>query len=399
MGKPVFKRAKHGIHFKNNDGSITANFSGKPCHYLDGAVWRAIDTRLIRLSDGWYGSPHSDVRIHPDGRVKVEGYQQRAELPSAKVGKADNDKLIREFSFGSQELRITEDGFRSEITLNRIPTLAEARKLIASESGTLSKKYLKSLTTATDANGDVHVVTTLAAFRKWLAKAVFPVVIDPDFSTTSDADTGFYSGVPLRNYGAALAIFPGYKMLFRFDLSSITSGSTCSAATIKITTPDTQTRTGTPTISYYKISDANGDWIEGTGIPDTAKTGEPCWSYKAYDATNPISWAGSAGLSTAGTDYINTVLGSVTFPYTCNPGDSYTATFNADGRTVLQSWFGVISNNGLVAIVTSGVGGWTQQVCMSEHATEAYRPVLTVTYTAGGGIIPIVQYYNRLRRN
>ena len=119
IGKPVFKRAKHGIHFQNNEGSITANFSGKPCHYEDGGIWKPIDTKLVLLPDGFYGCPHSPVRVHSDGRVKVEGadYLQRTELPSAKTGLADGDKLIREFSFGKQELRITEGGFRSEITL------------------------------------------------------------------------------------------------------------------------------------------------------------------------------------------------------------------------------------------------------------------------------------------
>ena len=35
VGLPLFKRAKHGIHFKQNDGSILANFSGKPsCRIL-----------------------------------------------------------------------------------------------------------------------------------------------------------------------------------------------------------------------------------------------------------------------------------------------------------------------------------------------------------------------------
>lgn len=63
MGKPVFKRAKHGIHFQNNDGSITANFSGKPCHYEDGGIWKPIDTGLLALADGWRSTSTGRVRL------------------------------------------------------------------------------------------------------------------------------------------------------------------------------------------------------------------------------------------------------------------------------------------------------------------------------------------------
>ena len=162
---PLFKRAKHGIHFKQNDGSVLANFSGKPCHYFDtDGLWKPIDTKLLSLGDGFYGCPHSKVNIHPDGRVRVTGtdYLQQVELPSAQTGLVDGDKLVRKFAFGEQRLWVTEDGFRSEIQLNRIPTLTEARKLIASESGTLSKEYLKSLTTAVDATGNEHTYSTLS---------------------------------------------------------------------------------------------------------------------------------------------------------------------------------------------------------------------------------------------
>lgn len=406
MGKPVFKRAKHGIHFKNNDGSITANFSGKPCHYLDGAVWRAIDTKLIRLSDGWYGSPHSGVRIHPDGRVKVEGYQQRAELPSAKVGKADNDKLIREFSFGSQELRITEDGFKSEITLNRIPTLAEARKLIASESGTLSKKYLKSLTTATDANGDVHVVTTLAAFRTWLAKAVFPVVIDPDFSlgSTSFGDFTFVGGGnATRNYGTATSTAPAsgneLAAIMRFDLSSINSSSTCNATTLKLTRLNSSVNTRAMVV--VSVASGNTSWIAGTKNGSIAGSGEPCWNALAADGAGGVTtaWAGSAGMSTSGTDYEATLLMERNVTSSDAQNGQISFDFNATGVARVEDWFGAVNTNyGMIFKAKTNAYG-DVRVALSDNATESYRPILTVTYTAGGSITPIVQYYNRLRRN
>ena len=73
-GLKVVKRAKHSIHFDKGNGEIVANFSGAPCHFLDGKIWKPIDTKLLLLSDGFYGCPHSDVKIHKDGRVKAGGY-------------------------------------------------------------------------------------------------------------------------------------------------------------------------------------------------------------------------------------------------------------------------------------------------------------------------------------
>ena len=97
-GKPVYKRAKHGIHFQNGDGSITANFSGKPCHYQDGAEWKPIDTTHLLGGDGKWGCPHSPVRIGTDGTVSIVGsnYAQRARLFSAgRAGSMERDEIQR----------------------------------------------------------------------------------------------------------------------------------------------------------------------------------------------------------------------------------------------------------------------------------------------------------------
>ncbi len=393
-GLPVAKRARHAIHFKNNDGSITANFAGNPVHYLDGGIWKPIDTKLIALGDGFYGCPHSKVKIKPDGTVAVAGtdYVQRIELPSAQTGLLDGDKLIRKFAFGEQRMWVTEDGFRSEIQLNRIPTLTEARKLIATESGTLSREYLKSLTTATDANGSVHTYSTLTAFRTWLASAVFPVTIDPDFSTTSgnSGDTWLQSANPNYNFG--VSDYLSAAILIRYDLSSISSSATCTATDLHLYKSTVAGSARLRVANIYKITDANGDWVEGTKNSATAGTGEPCWNYKAYNTT---AWAGSAGMATAGTDYVNTILApQLTTDRTAAQYTEYKFEFNADGLAVVQDWFGDASNNGFFVTETGAVS-----FCSGEHAETSYLPVLTVTYTAGGSIIPIVNYYNRLRRN
>ena len=95
--KPISKRAAHGIHFDLGNGQRIAHFTGAPCHYLDSGIYKPIDTKLLAASGGFYGCPHSDVLVHPDGRVKVAGtdYQQYTELPGAPTGSLDNDRIVQ----------------------------------------------------------------------------------------------------------------------------------------------------------------------------------------------------------------------------------------------------------------------------------------------------------------
>jgi hypothetical protein len=165
------------------------------------------------------------------------------------------------------------------------------------------------------------------------------------------------------------------RELQRWDLSDIPSGATCDAAVLSLYDTNWVSRTSDNTINIYEIADANGDWIEGTAR-DKVQNGSPCWDYKAY---NSGAWAGSAGLSTSGTDYINTSLGSAIF--TDGVSGYRTITLNADGRSVVAGWFGEATNNGVI-LRGSGTGGWTEWV--SRSGTDGQRPYLTVTYTVSG---------------
>lgn len=369
-GKQVTKRAKYGIHFDNGDGQTLAHFSGKPCHWQDtDGLWKPIDTRLVLMPDGFYGCPHSPVRVHKDGHVKVTGsdYTQYAGLPSASEGLVDGDKIVRIFRFGEQRLWVTEGGFHSEIVLNRIPTLSEAKKLIASEGGTLPRDYWKSLTTATDANDNIHTFTTLSAFRTWLTSAAFPVVIDPDFVSAggSAKDTSINSAYPDTIYTTNGYLYYGetQKVLMHFDLSSVDSGSITSAASITLTNGWSM---GGVSISFYGLASANADWRNANN-PEA-----PTWNHKRKD--NATAWAGSAGCSTAGTDYINTLL--CTFSESSAWSGAKTHSFNSDGLTVIDDWYGETSNSGFISWATSG----SIQPYSGDYSSG--KPTLSVTYSA-----------------
>lgn len=198
------------------------------------------------------------------------------------------------------------------------------------------------------------------------------------------ADTRLISNAINNNYGTDTVVGVGrfvydtniQKPLLRFDLSLFT-GNVISASLDLFIADTTYSYAGT-IVDIYKISNANGDWIEGT-VGSAAQTGSPCWKYKAYHASTPTNWAGSAGLSTAGTDYIDTVIGTFTVPSSFSVGTKLTASLSA---SVVNEWMGESTNNGILLrarTLTGSNQGF--HFCTKEHATESYRPTLTVTYS------------------
>lgn len=204
-----------------------------------------------------------------------------------------------------------------------------------------------------------------------------------------------------RNTGASTYLqLSNVKQLLRFSLSSISSSAIINSATLRFTVEHVTLQSRTTAFRIYKIADANGDWIEGTKNYTTAGAGEPTMNCKEADGSGGITtyWAGGGNFGVAGTDYVNTELASyLSISDSCSVGDTYTFTFNASGLAVLQDWFGDVTNNGLV---TSSGTSVNIGLASKEHATESYRPVLSVTYTTGStGVPKHFLHYARLRSN
>lgn len=265
-------------------------------------------------------------------------------------------------------------------------------------------------TTATDANGTALPCTGSYAsgyieFQADVTGAVYPVIIDPDFAigNTNYGDFGMHpGGAPhynsQKNYGASptFVISNGVNAIFRFDLSTIPSGSTCTAVTFK-PTKVSGSSTNNRTYYIYSLAKANKDWIEGTKNGEQAGSGEPCYAARKADGSGGVTeaWAGSEGCNTSGTDYEATALMSVTQNSAAANPTQYEWTFNEDGIARVEEWFGSITKN--YGMMIKGNAYEESTFAFSENATESYRPILTVTYT--GGIQKHYLHYARLRGN
>jgi hypothetical protein len=128
-----------------------------------------------------------------------------------------------------------------------------------------------------------------------------------DAMLATDDGTSYH---PDNNYGGAGAALVGrndttsglYTELLHFDLSSIPSEITSASLYFYNLTGVG----GTWTVYAYRILSGNSGWVEGTK-DDATEVGSVCWNKRVYNTDN---WAGSAGCSTADTDYDSSALGS-----------------------------------------------------------------------------------------
>jgi len=124
--------------------------------------------------------------------------------------------------------------------------------------------------------------------------------------------------------------------IFKWDVSSVIGRVT--EAQLLFYRTNTSSVVATYTSSFYSISQANSDFVVGNGNP--APSGICCNAAKKADGSGGITeaWAGSAGLQTAGVDYINTLLGVLTFYRTGTAGDVYVMNFNEAGVDLINGW-------------------------------------------------------------
>lgn len=372
--RPVVKRAKHALHFRRPGGLVEAHFTGVPCHYLENGLWLPIDTRLIALPDGSFSAPHSDIRIHKDGRVRAGEYLQFTDIPGAKAGRVDGDKVVRAFPGGEQWMILKENGFREEIHLEKrggIPAV----KFLSQKTGKMPSHYQARELLAEDAKGRLFVFSgNEQVFADWLDQAVFPVVIDPDFaagtadkfvyglnatyatarstSSASDNSSNYIRiGQVLSGAGGNYGCYRGFEV---FDTSSIEDAATVQQNNLKAVCI-----TDFSSVADFDVQIIKQDWSSGTD----EQLYDNCLAGIADDAI----WRNTSGMS------LNTQYTS---------GNLSTAWVNKTGNT----YYSFRSSRDLAG-TSPGTGGFLAEyiyLASQNHATASYRPVLAVVYGSAG---------------
>lgn len=205
----------------------------------------------------------------------------------------------------------------------------------------------------------------------------------------SNAVTGTYTGMnyeviisstPNQNYGTTTSIQAGSvtgekrKALIRFDLSAFSGYTVQGDATFTLYQ---RNPFGAQTdMSLYQISAANAGWIQGNG-GNPADPGEAAWNFKIQGAPQ-TAWAGSAGLSTSGTDYLATALNTFTYV----PGVNGTAVNITIAAAVLQGWIDNPSSNAGMLLVADTITAGQYGTFYNSAATQSVRPKLVFTAVA-----------------
>jgi hypothetical protein len=235
-------------------------------------------------------------------------------------------------------------------------------------------------------DGQPYIVYTLPKLDGMAAPVVDPTLtLQPD--SAAGKDTSLCAGEGAKfNYGTTVHFRltgPG-RGLVEFDCSSVPATAICTGATLYMY----KRASAGPeafTVTAYSVLGANDGWVEGTIDANLAGAGEPCWNAKAADGAGGVTtaWAGSAGMSTAGTDYNAASIGSFAGDVSDAEGTEYSTALTA---ATAQSWFGAANANyGILLIPSTGL-----YLCSSDFATSGYRPKLVIDYTlpaSGGGML------------
>jgi len=210
---------------------------------------------------------------------------------------------------------------------------------------------------------------------------------------TPDRDAVFLDFGPYTNnnfggeVGGAVGVYSGgpEDTLIGFDTSALPA-SAVTGITLRLFGYTDEVANFPRTISVYEVSSANKDWVEGTGSGSGDPAAGMSWGYKNNATVTP--WAGSAGLSTPGTDYSPTALASFTMTTGPGPGTGVPFDFVFTGSsaqlTALLNDWNTGDNTGLLLRNPPGTTfSSTDRTLfyLRNEANPALRPQLIVNYT------------------
>ena len=174
-----------------------------------------------------------------------------------------------------------------------------------------------------------------------------------------------------------------YRAMLAFDLTDdVLIGCTVTAATLKLWFT-AESNTTDRAVYLYQMLKA---WNEpaATAEPASDVADDPCWNYQYYNET---AWqtAGASGAEDRDTSVVSsaTVTGAAADPNEVE----ITFDFDAGMIALVQGWIDeTIANYGVQVVGVEDTDSATKQWATATYATTTKRPLLTITYTAGGGV-------------
>lgn len=184
------------------------------------------------------------------------------------------------------------------------------------------------------------------------------VPLQSDQATTNQDGTALF-------VGEVKAATQTFRLLIQFDLSSIPTNATVSAATLRLYDEGTDLADNTRTMSAYRCKRT---WGETTA------------TWNTYDGSN--NW-GTAGADNTTSDRETTESGSISMPATEVAGYVDITLTVADIQAMVS---GSYTNNGFVLRMATETDDCHKFSDRSGNTT-ANKPQLVVTYTAPSGAI------------
>ena len=232
-------------------------------------------------------------------------------------------------------------------------------------------KYTVTLV-VTDDDGATGMASETITVRDPAAVLIsFQDGVAPTTGYSGTRDTQIDTREPNTNFGSEDRLYldggPDLAILFKWDLSSLPTGSVVNSAEITFWTSN-------PTEDEYEIYEVKQDWVES----------EVTWNQ--YRDSEFWEFPGAGGSSDAGSE----VLGAIRNPD--SDDDFYTISLNAAAIALIQRWINDPSSNyGFIAhdYVNSSDGTIFHS---REVSTPDTRPKLTLDYTPSGNSPPIARF-------
>ncbi len=435
---PVYKRARHSLHLQRPDGLIVAQFTGAPCHYLDGTLgWQPLDTRLRQIGNE-YGAPGLATRITLDGGVRLDktAHRQRTvgfvilDALTGKVksrplslptGRLDGENVVREAGPFRHVARVTETGLQETLTIAQPLSGTSASEWAMLETQVVGhdwpdgwldaapvvKGIVFSPPTCIDAKDSVAPMRRYAKKEAgtqylytgvplaWLAGASYPVVVDPDYTgSTSDGEVSGASTTyaTARSTSTAANILAQYMYLGQSRvLVSKAYTYTCYRAFLRFDTSSigsgstvtqvnlTLSLTSDNSDTDFDVQIIKQDWSGEVELTDTTGKRETAYDNCLSGTADDSTWRNTSGVS-ANTPYAS---GNLNNSWVSLTGNTY---------------YSLISSRDVAS--TTPTGYEMVVVASQNNTTSGYRPFLTVTYTGGGGgasVVPVIMRSYRQR--